>query len=49
MEQVDVEDGLGQVYHEQSHTFTILNQGQDAFTFQYSYYHLVLLFSNLEI
>ena len=49
MEQVDVEDGLGQVYDEQSDTFHILNQGQDAFRFQYSYYHLVLLFSNLEI
>ena len=33
MEQVDVEDGLGQVYHQQSHTFTILSQGQDAVRF----------------
>ena len=40
MEQVDVEDGLGQVYDEQSDTFHILNQGQDAFRFQYSYYNL---------
>ena len=49
MEQVDVEDGLGQVYHEQSHTFTILNQGRDAVRFCYNHYHLVLLSSNLKI
>ena len=49
VEQVDVEDGLGQVYHEQSHTFIILNQGHDVFTFQYSFYHLALLISSLEI
>ena len=36
VEQVDVEDGLGQVYDEQSDTFHILNQGQHVFRFQHS-------------